>query len=381
MKEATMVEGVTARGFEPVRALFAANFARDDLYRECGAALCIYVDGRIVVDLWGGLADPDTGAPWTPDTLINVWSTTKGLAAVAAARCVDRGLFRYEDPVASVWPEFAQNGKGAVTIAQVLSHQAGLPGFVAPTATAEFEDHPMLAARLAAQAPAFPPGAANSYHAATYGVLVAEIVRRAAGKTLGALVAEEVCGPLGADFFIGLPERFEPRVARLLPPRAAAPAPPDLSAIARMALVNPELDPATPNRRSWRAAEMPAVNGQASARGVARLYAALAQDGAIDGVRILSQDALDCMTTPQTTRVDLMLGFRPDWGMGVAHNLIGVYGPNPRAFGHSGWGGSFGCADREARVAIGYVCNQMGADLVGDPRGAALCAALYRCMA
>jgi len=375
-----MIDGTVARGFEPVRALFAANFAREDAYRECGAAFCAYADGKNVVDLWGGATDPDTQAPWTADTLINVWSTTKGLAAVAVARCVDRGLFRYEDTVASVWPEFAQNGKGAITIAQAMSHQAGLPGFVAPTTTADLENHQLLAERIAAQAPVFLPGSANSYHAVTYGVLAYEIVRRATGKSIGALIAEDICGPLGADFFLGLPETLEPCVARLLPPRVAAPMPPELSDIARLALINPELDPASANRRAWRAAEMPALNAQASARGVARVYAALAADGEVDGVRILSKAALDAMTTPQTDRTDLMLGFQPDWGMGVAHNLIGVYGPNPRAFGHSGWGGSFGCADREARIAIGYVCNQMGAELIGDPRGAALCAEVFRAL-
>ncbi|MGE0044761.1 MAG: serine hydrolase domain-containing protein, partial [Hyphomonadaceae bacterium] len=260
MSETLGVEGHVAPGFEPVRDLFASNFSRQDDYRELGAALCVYEGGRRIVDLWGGAADPARAAPWRADTLVNVWSTTKALTAFAVAVCADRGLFAYADPVASVWPEFAAAGKGAVTIAQVMSHQAGLPGFAEPTAIEDFEDWELVTARLAAQAPAFTPGAANSYHAATYGFLAGEIVRRATGKSLGRFVAEEIAGPLDADFFIGLPAALEHRVARLFAPKAA----PDMTALeipdaAMMALINPSIDPESPNARAWRAAEMPAL--------------------------------------------------------------------------------------------------------------------------
>ncbi|MGZ3404134.1 MAG: serine hydrolase domain-containing protein [Phenylobacterium sp.] len=377
-----VIEGVVTSGLEAVRDAFAANFRRTGDYQEVGAALCVYRGEEKIVDIWGGHEDVARTRPWTADTLVNVWSTTKLAAAVTVARCVDLGLITYEQPVASVWPEFAQVGKAGVTIAQVMSHQAGLPGFALPTTLDDFYDWDLVCRRLAAQAPVFEPGTANSYHAVTYGFLAGEIVRRASGKTLGALFGEEIAGPLGADFHIGLPVSQEGRVAELLPPKN----PPDMSGMdlpvpAQMALVNPAQDPTRPNTRTWRSAELPALNGQASARGVARLSAAVANGGTLDGVRILSEATVAAMSVLAADRTDLMLGFNPQWGMGVAHNLIGVFGPNPRTIGHSGWGGSFGAADPDGRIAIGYVLNQMGSELVGDPRGKGLADAVYASLA
>ena len=373
-----VIEGVVEPGLEAIREAFAANFARPGDYQEVGASLCVYRHGRRIVDLWGGSADAARTRSWTADTLVNVWSTTKLAAATAVARCVDQGLVAYAQPVADVWPEFAQAGKGGVTVAQAMSHQAGLPGFVAPTTLDDLYDHDLICARLAAQAPAFEPGSANSYHAVTYGFLAGEIVRRASGRTLGALFRDEIAGPLKADIHIGLSDAGEPRVAELLPPKNPVdPATMNLTAPARMALFNPAQDPARPNTRAWRAAELPALNGQASARGIARLAAALANGGELDGVRILSPATVTAMSVIAADRTDLMLGFNPQWGMGVAHNLIGVYGTNPATFGHSGWGGSFGAADPDGRIAIGYAPNQMGSELVGDPRGKGLADAIY----
>jgi len=372
------VHGSVAPGLEAVRDAFAANFRRTGDYAEVGAALCVYRRGEKIVDLWGGHADAARTRPWTADTLVNVWSTTKATAAVAVARLVDRGAIAYDQPVAEVWPEFAAAGKGAITIAEVMSHQAGLPGFVEPTTLDDFYDWDRVCARLAAQTPVFAPGTLNSYHAATYGFLAGEIVRRVSGVSLGTLLREEVTGPLGADVHIGLPAAEDGRVAELLPPENPAVVPLDqLPLPVRLGLSNPEQDPARVNTRAWRAAELPALNGHASARGVARFCAALAEGGTLDGVRVLSPGALAQMTAIVADRDDLLLGFNPQWGMGVAHNLIGVYGPNPRTFGHSGWGGSFGCADPDARVAIGYVMNHMGPELVGDPRGKSLADAVF----
>lgn len=376
------VQGSVAPGLEPVRDAFAANFGRTGDYAEVGAALCVYRSGEKVIDLWGGFADAARTRPWTADTLVNVWSTTKTATAVAVARLVDQGLIAYEQSVADIWQEFAAAGKAAVTIAQVMSHQAGLPGFVEPTTLDDFYDWELVTARLAAQAPVFAPGTLNSYHSGTYGFLAGEIVRRASGKSLGTLLREDITGPLGADLHVGLPVSEEARVAELLAAEHPAEVPLDqLPLPVRLGLSNPEQDPARANTRAWRAAELPAMNGQASARGVARLCAALAEGGALDGVRVLSPQTLAAMTAVVADRKDLLLGFNPQWGMGVAHNLIGVYGPNPRTFGHSGWGGSFGCADPDARVAIGYVCNHMGPELVGDPRGKALADAVFAALA
>ncbi len=379
MPGAVRIEGFVAPGFEAAREAFAENFHRVGPYREVGAALAAYRRGRRVVDLWGGWADAARTRPWTANTLVNVWSATKGATATALAVLVDRGLIDYADPVARVWPAFAQAGKAETTVGQILSHQAGLPGFVEATTVEDQLDFAGCVGKLERQAPAWTPGALTSYHAMTYGWLAGEIIRRVSGQTPGVYLAEAVTGPLGADIFVGLPETLETRVAQILPPRQA----PDMSAldisqVALMAVTNPGQDPAAPNTRAWRAAEIPAANGQASARGLARLYAALVGGGALEGARILSAGAIDRMTAPAAPpgRRDLFLGFTDCWGMGVALNSPGIYGPNPLAFGHSGWGGSFGCADPDAGVAIGYVCNQMGPELVGDPRTRSLCEAV-----
>jgi CubicO group peptidase (beta-lactamase class C family) len=372
------VSGQTGPGFERVRDAFAANFSRGDDYEEVGAAVCVYLKGKLVVDLCGGFRDKAKTQAWTPDTLINVWSTTKGLTATAIALLVDRGLVSYEDRVASVWPEFAQNGKSNVTIAQLLSHQGGLSGFVDPTTVEDQYDWALMVRRLERQSPAWEPGTQNSYHAMTYGWLAGEIVRRVSKRPFGEFVRTEIAEKIGADFYVGLQAQHDARVAEMIGPRTIVDiASMPLPDVARMALVNPAQDPLAPNTTAWRRAEIPAANGQASARGVARLYAALANRGELDGKRLLSPETIARMTAVQTTRPDLMLGFAPCWAMGFATNQVGIYGPNPRSFGHSGWGGSFGFADPDTGLAVGYVMNQMGADLVGDPRTTPLCKEIY----
>jgi len=382
MAEPPPIEGEVAAGFEPVRTAFADNFSRPGDFGEVGAALAVYRRGRCVVDLWGGHADRAKSRAWTRETLVNVWSATKGAVAVAVARLVDQGRVAYDDRVASVWPEFAQAGKAATTIGQVMSHQAGLPGFVEPTRLEDLYDWAGCVAKLERQAPAWTPGSATSYHATTFGFLAGEIVRRVSGISPGAFIAREIAGPLDADIHVGLPEALEPRVAETLgpkrPPTRPQVPPPE---IAMSALKNPVTGPGAPNRRAWRASELPAAGAQASAQGLARLYAALADGGALGDAQILSPRTLALMTAPAAPagRRDLFLGFVDCWGMGVMLNTPGLYGPNPKSFGHSGWGGSFGCADPATGVAVGYVCNQMGPDLVDDPRAASLCAAVARC--
>jgi CubicO group peptidase (beta-lactamase class C family) len=371
------IEGFVAPGFEAAREAFAANFARPGDYQEIGAALAAYRHGQLVVDLWGGFADPARTRRWKRDTLVNVWSATKGAMATAMAVLVDRGVIAYDQPVASLWPEFAQSGKGQTTIAQVLSHQAGLPGFAEPTSLEDQFDFAGCVAKLERQPPAWVPGTATSYHAMTYGWLAGEIIRRASGLSPGRFLAEAVAGPLGAEIHVGLPTSEAPRVAETVAPTRMA-EPPPLPPAAMMALINPAQSPVAANDPLWRAAEIPAANGQASALGLARVYAALVGGGELENVRILSPDTIKRMTTPATRdgRADQFLGFVDAWAMGVILNRPRIYGPNPGAFGHSGWGGAFGCADPDAGVAIGYVCNQMGPELVGDPRTAGLCQAI-----
>jgi CubicO group peptidase (beta-lactamase class C family) len=366
------IQGPVASGFEAVRDQFAANFARQGDYPEVGASFAAFHHGRCVVDLWGGHADAARMRPWQRDTLINIFSATKGIVAIAVAICVERGLFAYEDRVASVWPEFAANGKADVTIAQVLSHQSGLNGFAEPTTLKDLEDWDACCTKLAAQAPAWPPGTASSYHGLTYGWLAGELVRRRTGQSIGQFIRAAIAKPLGADVFIGLPEALEPRVAQLLPPTyivdlEQAPIP----AVAKLTAVNPKLPPDQLSR-GWRAAEIPGANGQGTGYGLARIYSAVLAH------EILKPQTVAQMTTsPTRGRADLLIGAIDCWGMGIALNSLGIYGPNPRAFGFSGWGGSFGCADPDADVTIGYVCNHMGPDVVGDPRTRALCQAVF----
>ena len=377
----TAIHGHVAQGFEGVGDAFAANFERDDAYREVGASLAVHRGEELVVDLWAGSRDAAGEIAWTADTLANVWSTTKGVTAIAVATLVDRGLIDYAAPVARYWPEFGQAGKDRITVSQLLSHQAGLPGFVDPTPLEDFYDWETVTARLAAQAPMWEPGTRNSYHAMTYGFLAGELIRRVTGLSPGQFVARELSGPLGADVFIGLPESEEGRVAPLLAPRKEAPFDPATMAPEAIAAVtNPAMEPTLPNDRAWRAAEVPAGNGQASARGLARLFGAVANGGTLGGVRLMSPKTVEALATVQTDRVDLLLGVAPHWAHGVTLNRLGIYGPRPSVFGHSGWGGSFACADPQSRIAIGYVLNQMGEGIVGDPRATTLAHAVYACL-
>jgi CubicO group peptidase (beta-lactamase class C family) len=372
------VSGWVAPGFDVVHDAFAANFRRGEEDRELGAALAVYVGGRCVADLWGGHTDPARTKPWARDTLANVWSASKGVVAVAVAMLVDQGRLSYDDPVAKYWPEFAVAGKGAITVGQILSHQSGLNGWEVLTGFEALYDWGEATSRLAAQAPAWAPGTAASYHALTHGFLAGEVVRRVTGQDVGAFVRAAIAGPLGAEFHIGLPAALDWRVAELVPPPPAnaVPGGPGLGEIARRAVVNPVPDAALANTAAWRRAQIPAANGQASAQGLARIYAALAEGGALDGVRLMRPEGVARLAAPRHPGPDLMLGPRV-WGAGVSLGVAPAFGPHADTFGHSGWGGAFGCANPRRRVAIGYVMNRMGGQIAANPRGTSLAAAVF----
>ncbi|MFN2426193.1 MAG: serine hydrolase domain-containing protein [Candidatus Binatia bacterium] len=367
------IGGHVAPGFERVKDAFAANFAQG---REAGASFAVQRGGEMIVDLWGGFADGARTRAWQRDTLVNVWSTTKGLASLCVAMLVDRGLLSYEQTMASVWPEFAAGGKETLTVGEVLSQQGGLPGVDGPVTVRDFADHSAMTARLAAQAPLFETGQ-SGYHAITHGFLTGELVRRADGRTLGRFFAEEVAGPLAADAWIGFPESEESRIAELLPAPPGRPTPLPPHPAARAALANPPLDPAAANQRWWRAAEIPSVNAQTNARALAMIYAMLAQGGEVGGRRYLSRETIAEATRKRVHAKDLVLGIPMRWAAGFSRNDGVTYGTNRNTFGHSGWGGSFGCADPDAQLGIGYAMNQMYANLRGDPRSVALIAAVY----
>ncbi len=381
--------------FARVRETFESNFRGT----EVGAGVAITVDGETVVDLWGGYADPERKRPWERDTLVNLYSTTKGMTAICANQLVERGKLELDKPVAHYWPEFAAQGKGSLPVRYLLSHQAGLPAVGTPLGKGSVYDWEAVTRALADTRPWWEPGSRHGYHALTYGHLVGEVVRRVSGESLGTYFRRQVAEPLGLDFHIGLEARHDARVAHMIPapqpPGAAAPAgmPPELAA-ALGKLMKDMLDPKTvtwaafngtpgapedPNTRAWRGAEIPAANGHGTARALARVYGALARGGEIDGVRVLSRETIDAARTEQAFGPDAVLGGLPmRFGLGfmLRHDLMPI-SPNPGAFGHPGAGGSIGFADPEARVGFGYVMNQMQAGLLGGSGGFALIGSLY----
>jgi len=372
--------GETAAGFEPVAEVFRANFTRDDDYREIGAALSVYWRGRRVAHLWGG--EREAGGPaWTPDTLVNIWSATKGLMATVMARLVERGLVDYEAPVARYWPEFARAGKDDIRVIDLLTHRSGLNGFRAPTTIEEFADWDLLAGRLAEQPPFWPPRAYASYHAMTHGFLAGEVARRVTGQTPRELFRTLLAEPLGADVHLGLPPGERHRLAPIVEPARWSTTPgAGVDPVAEPATINPAPRPDWANREDWRGGQVPAANGHASADGLARVYAALANGGELDGARLLSPGTIAEMARGRTDGEDRMLGVRV-WAAGMSLNATGTWGPNPETFGHSGWGGAFGCADPRTGLGIGYVMNRMGGKVAEDPRASALCAAIHACAA
>ncbi|MER6334201.1 serine hydrolase domain-containing protein [Streptomyces sp. NPDC001034] len=381
---AVRVHGHCDPRFAAVREAFEENFRAR---RELGAAVAVTLDGETVVDLWGGWADAARTRAWERDTLVNVWSTTKGPVALCAHLLVDRGLLDLDAPVARYWPRFAAAGKEKVLVRHLLSHRAGLPGLREPHSLRDLYDWELTTARLAATEPWWEPGTRSGYHAVTYGFLVGEVVRRITGLKPGAFLEREVTGPLGIDFSVGLPVEKYGRAAEL----TRAPAAPDdepsptfrhLTRITLAAMANPAIGTAHANTPEWRAAEVPAGNGHGTARAVAELYGVFAGRGSFGGRRVLSPEAAERVREGQGSCVDLVLGAglggESELGLGLwLSGPQGAYGPNPRAFGHDGFGGSCGLADPEAGVSLGYVMNGMGPRIMDDPRKMALIDALY----
>ena len=363
------ISGSTAERFAGVRDAFAANFSDHD---ELGASFAVTLNGELVADLHGGWADPARTRPWTADTVVNVWSTTKGVHSACYAMAADRGLFSYDQPVADFWPEFSSNGKAAVTIGQLLSHQAGLCGFTTPASEPELVKDG-AAARLAAQAPLWEPGSASGYHALSIGILGTELFRRIEGRPIKQFVTEEIAGPLGVDFTVGLPVGQEHRCAELVPPPASPVDPAAFTHPQIAALGNPPLRAGFAMTPEWRAADLASANGHGTARALASIYAKLIAPH--DG--LVSPATLAKATAQQIRNVDLVLGIECDWAAGFLRNSSGVFGPTEAAFGHTGWGGSFAVADPETGLTFAYTMNRMDANLRDDARAKALIAAVY----
>jgi CubicO group peptidase (beta-lactamase class C family) len=388
------LDGWTAPGFEAVRDAFVDNFESD---REIGAGFAAYHRGEKVADLWGGLADADSGTPWTESTLVPVFSTTKGMTAVCANRLIQEGRLDPDAAVADYWPKFAAGGKESVTVGHLLSHQAGLAWVDgAMTLSDALAWDPVIEA-LEQQTPHWEPGTDHGYHATTYGWLVGEVIRRVDGRSVGTYLREEIADPLSLDCWIGLPEDQQDRVATLAGMLAdgvdmdslAEPGDdPVLSAMAQILGPETELgralfapggafsEPGAWNSREVHAAEVPAANGICDARSLARLYAACVSD--VDGMRLLTPDQVAAAVTQRTEGPNrVLMGLDVQFGLGfmVTSSMIPLGGP--RSFGHFGAGGSVGWADPDAELGFGYVMNKMDMGLAGDVRSSNLVNACY----
>ena len=375
------VHGTCDAKFEPVRDALAGQLESGN---ETGASIAVDVDGRTVVDIWGGWRDPGHGRPWAEDTITNVWSTTKTVTNLAALMLADRGQLDPYSPVAKYWPEFAENGKERIEVRHILSHTSGVSGWDAPFTTQDMYDTDEATRRLAAQAPWWEPGTASGYHAQNQGHLVGELVRRVSGQSLKAFVAGEIAGPLGADFQIGAAEADWDRIAPVTPP---PPLPFDLTSLdpgspVYKTFTGPVADAAAANSAAWRRAELGALNGHGNARSVARILRALALDGVADGVRLLSADTIALIFDEQSHGTDLVLGVPLRFGIGYALPETGTvpYVPQGRACYWGGWGGSVIIMDLDRRTTISYMMNRMAPGIIGSDRSEAYVRAIRDCL-
>jgi CubicO group peptidase (beta-lactamase class C family) len=363
-----------------MRGILATHLASGE---DLGASTCVTLDGHTVVDLWGGYTDQDRTTPWEANTITNVWSTTKTMAALCLLILVDRGLVDVDAPVATYWPEFAANGKHNIKVRHVMSHTSGLSGWEQPVAPEDLLDWDKSTAMLAAMTPWWEPGTASGYHLITHGHLIGEILRRVDGRSLGRFFAEEVAGPLDADFHIGLPASEFHRVSNVVapPPRDM-----DFSAlqspeIAIKSLTGPLLPGAEYSwSDAWRSAEVPAANGHGNARSVARIQAVIACGGTLDGHRLLSPETIELIFREQSNGTDLVLGLPLRFGIGYGLLSPETF-PGFPSIGTcfwAGWGGSVILIDTINKMTIAYVMNRMAEDMVGTGRGERLARAAYR---
>ncbi|PHR57470.1 MAG: esterase [Robiginitomaculum sp.] len=372
------VQGQTAQGFETVKTAFEEILATSD---EAGAGFCVLKDGEYLVDLVGGTKDRRQTEAWQADTLIPVFSTTKAISAIVIAYLVENDRLDYDQTVASLWPEFAAHGKDKVTVAQALSHQAGLSGPTEPMEPVDWYDYHGMCARLAAQKPIWEPCTASGYHPVTYGFLAGEIARRAdaKGRMLGVILQEDICGPENIDFFIGTPESEHARCGDLHKPRAISNLG-EINAATKAAFLNKWSSPGGKKTADWRQAEFAGANGHGTAKAIARLMQ-LAMDGHIGDTQYLSEQTLYEMSRTRISGDNLVLPFDLTIAAGLMINHPNhFYGPNESTLGHSGWGGSCGFADASEGITVAYVMNKQSNVLIGDPRPMKLIKALYACL-
>lgn len=372
------IHGVCDERFAAVGKVLSNNI---DSGADVGASVAVVLDGEFVVDIWGGSKDAEGTEPWEADTITNVWSTTKTMMALSALVLVDRGELDVFAKVAKYWPEFAANGKSDIEVRHLLSHTSGVSGWAQPFVVEDLYDWEKSTSVLAAQEPWWEPGSASGYHLISQGHLVGEVVRRITGQKLGAFFAQEIAGPLGADFHIGLAEQHHGRVADVIPPAPTEIdfATIDFNSVAMKSYMGPAPKAEVAWTKAWREADISAANGHGNARSVARVQSVVAGNGEVDGVRLLSPATVDLIFQQQAEGIDLVLAEPLRFGIGYALppslNMPNL--PDGKICYWGGWGGSKIVVDVGRNLTIAYMMNRMDSGLLGDPRAADLVDAVY----
>ncbi|NQV69813.1 MAG: beta-lactamase family protein [Pseudohongiella sp.] len=351
---------------------------------DLGASFAMTLDGEMVVDLWGGYLDEEKTLPWQEDSIVNVYSTTKTMSFLCALILADRGLLDFDKPVVDYWPEFAQNGKEEVLVWHIMDHAAGLSGMDEQMTSDDLYDWNKITSLLGAQAPWWKPGSGTAYHALTQGYLIGELVSRITGQSIGQFFHQQVATPLDADFFIGVPENEFHRIGNMLPApgNSSANAPGDPDSIAVRTFKSMPLSALDSRTKAWRMAEIPAANGHGNARSVAKIHAALACGGEVNGTRLFSEKTAKSVMQERISATDMALGIPLRFGLGFGLNPVATpISPNKNVCYWGGWGGSVVIIDQDARASMSFVMNKMHGGLVGDARSARLLAAVYAALA
>jgi CubicO group peptidase (beta-lactamase class C family) len=372
------ISGTYSPQFAAVSEALSASI---DSGADCGGSVAVIIDGEQVIDIWGGSVDEAHSAPWTEHTITNVWSTTKTMVALSALTLVERGQLDVYAPVANYWPEFAANGKAHIEVRHLLSHTSGVSGWEQPCVVDDLYDWEKSTTALAAQEPWWEPGTASGYHALNYGHLIGEVIRRITGQSLKQFFADEIAGPLNADFTIGSPSDQHHRIADVIAP---PPLPIDFSAIDPSSpmfktFTGPLPDATVANTAGWRAADIGGANGHGNARSVARIQSIVSHGGTAHGVTLLSPATVDLIFDQQSSGPDLVLGASFNFGIGYCLPVpeIADYIPTGRVCFWGGWGGSLVVNDLDRRMTFAFMMNKMGEGIIGGVPVAALMRAVY----
>ncbi len=364
-----VVHGHFDERFANTVEVFASHFESGE---DLGASFALSKDGEVVLDIWAGFLDQAKTEPWQEDSIVNVYSSTKTVSFLCSLVLADRGELDFDAPVSRYWPEFAQNGKDNVLVWHLMDHAAGLSGMDVPVQGSDLYDWEKITTLLAEQKPWWEPGTASAYHALTQGYLIGEVTRRITGQTMGEFLQAEIAGPLGADFFIGVPDEALARVGDLVvPPETSGNIQmnDDPDSIGARTFANPAAKAEESLTRAWRQAEIPAANGHGNARSLVRLQTPLANGGSAFGVNLVSEATAASIMRPRISGTDMALGMPVTFGLGFALNDGPIpLSPNPNSCYWAGWGGSTIMVDQDAHVVVSFAMNKMFPSLIGDTR-------------